>query len=153
MCDKRNAAKAGRSLEIVGFFNPLTKERNVKADRVKYWISVGAQPSDRAHNLFVQEGVIKADKIAVHAKPKKKEGEKTEVVKDETKPTVETKPAEKKEEKPAETKQEEKKEESKSVEVKKESEPTEEVKSVDDKKEKVKKDEPKQEEKIGRAHV
>jgi len=75
VCDKRNAAKAGRSLEVVGFFNPLTKEKNVKADRVKYWLSVGAQPSDRAHNLFVKEGIIKADKIAVHAKAKKKEGD------------------------------------------------------------------------------
>ena len=74
--DKKNPTRGGRFLEIVGFFNPFSKENQLKADRIKYWISVGAQPSGRVHNLLVSEGVINADKVPVHAKAKKKkEGE------------------------------------------------------------------------------
>ena len=75
--DKRNPPKAGRFLEILGFYNPLTKERKIKAERIQHWISNGAKPSDRVHNLLISEGVIKGKKIAVHSttKRKKKEGE------------------------------------------------------------------------------
>lgn len=70
--DKKNPPKGGRFLEIVGFFNPFTKEKQIKADRVKHWISVGAKPSDTVNNLLVEEKVIKTEKVAVHKKPKKK---------------------------------------------------------------------------------
>lgn len=73
--DKRDAAKTGKFLEIVGSFDPKTKQKQLKTDRIKYWISVGAQPSPRAHNMFVTEGIIKADKLPVHKKAQKKEGE------------------------------------------------------------------------------
>ncbi len=75
--DKKNPPRGGRSVEILGFFNPLTKEKGIKKERVQYWISQGAQPSDTCHNLFVAEGIIKEAKISVHAKTKKAE-EKTE---------------------------------------------------------------------------
>ncbi|MFH1714502.1 MAG: 30S ribosomal protein S16, partial [Candidatus Nealsonbacteria bacterium] len=42
--DKRKASSKGRFVEEVGFYNSLTKEKVLKADRVKYWISVGAKP-------------------------------------------------------------------------------------------------------------
>ncbi|MCK4520523.1 30S ribosomal protein S16 [Candidatus Parcubacteria bacterium] len=78
--DKRNPPKAGRFLEILGFYNPLTKEKKIKTERIQHWISNGAKPSDRVHNLLISEGVIKGKKIAVHSttKKKKKEGEKPE---------------------------------------------------------------------------
>lgn len=83
--EKKNAPRGGRFLEVLGFFNPQTKEKQIKKERVQYWISKGAQPSPRAHNLFVAEGVIKEKKIAMHSKSKKKaeEGAKPE----EAKPT------------------------------------------------------------------
>ena len=70
--DKRNPPKGGRFKEQLGFYNPLTKEKNLKAERIKYWLSVGAQASDTVHNLLVKEGVLKAAKISVHKKSKKK---------------------------------------------------------------------------------
>jgi len=73
--DKKNPPRGGRFLEIVGFFNPLTKEKKLKGERIKHWLSMGAQPSDRVHNLLVSENIIKEKKIAVHAKTKKKEEE------------------------------------------------------------------------------
>nr|CCA14998.1 30S ribosomal protein S16 putative [Albugo laibachii Nc14]CCA25489.1 30S ribosomal protein S16 putative [Albugo laibachii Nc14] len=53
----------GRHLEILGTFNPIAdaagiKELRVNRDRVHYWMSVGAQPSDRASYLFGLANVL-----------------------------------------------------------------------------------------------
>jgi len=45
-------------VEVLGFLNPLTKEKQLKTERIKYWLSVGAQPSDTIHNLLVSEKII-----------------------------------------------------------------------------------------------
>ncbi len=44
----------GRYLERIGFYNPMVKENRVKidAERLKHWLSVGAQPSDRVSKLM-----------------------------------------------------------------------------------------------------
>jgi len=71
--DKKNPPRGGRFLEIVGFFNPLTKEKKINKERVKYWLSVGAKPSTSLHNLLIKEGIIKGKKIAPHPIEKAKE--------------------------------------------------------------------------------
>ena len=76
--DKKNPPRGGRFLEILGFFNPLTKEKKLKAERIKYWLSVGAQPSSTVHNLLVKEKIIEGKKINVHKKSKKKPETDTE---------------------------------------------------------------------------
>ncbi len=112
--DKRNPPKSGRFVEEVGFWNPLIKQKVLNKERIKYWLSVGAQPSETIHNLLVSEKIIEGKKIVKHKKSKKKEEKKEEVVvpveakKDEGKPE-EVKGEEIKEEK-AEEKKEEKKE-------------------------------------------
>jgi len=83
----------GRFVEVLGFFNPHTKEKNFKADRVKYWIEKGAQCSDTAHNLLVSAKIISEPKRAI--KMKKKEA--PAAPESEAKPTE----SEKKEEAPA----------------------------------------------------
>ena len=77
--DKNNPPRGGNFLEILGFYNPLTKEKNLKAERIKYWIGVGAQPSDSIHNLLVSEKIIEGKKVDVHKKAKKTEENKEEV--------------------------------------------------------------------------
>ena len=67
----------GRFLEVLGFLNPHTKEKNFKADRIKYWLGKGAQSSDTVHNLLVKEGIVKGPKRAVKIR-KKEEVESTE---------------------------------------------------------------------------
>ena len=37
-----------------------TKEVRLKVDRIKYWLSVGAQPSERVSYLLWRSGVIPA---------------------------------------------------------------------------------------------
>ena len=71
--EKTRPPRGGRFLEELGYYNPITKDRSVNAERTKHWISVGAQLSATVHNLLVAEKVIEGDKIAVHAKSKKKE--------------------------------------------------------------------------------
>ncbi len=54
----------GRHLEDLGSYNPrpnpLTKLKDVKLriERIKYWLSVGAQPSSRVAYLLAKDGVI-----------------------------------------------------------------------------------------------
>lgn len=63
----------GRALEILGSYNPRTKHIELKSDRIKHWLSVGAQASATAHNLFVSNKVIEGKKVtAAHIKAKKK---------------------------------------------------------------------------------
>ncbi len=98
--DKRNSSTRGRFVEQVGTMNPGTKEKTLKADRIKYWLSVGAKPSPSVHNLFVSEKIIEGKKIDVHNKPKAKEGKPAEGVAPEPK-VKEVKPEEKPAEVPA----------------------------------------------------
>lgn len=68
--EKTRSPRGGR-FEKLGFFNPLTKEKGLRAERIKYWLSVGAQPSERVYNLLVDEKIIEGKKKAVHARSKK----------------------------------------------------------------------------------
>ncbi len=53
----------GNSLEILGSYNPHSKELQVKADRVNYWIGQGAGMSATANNLLVEKKIIKGEKV------------------------------------------------------------------------------------------
>lgn len=50
----------GRFIEAVGFYDPLTSPATVtlKEDRVKHWLSVGAQPTDTVRDIFARQGLI-----------------------------------------------------------------------------------------------
>ncbi len=79
--------KAGKFVEKVGTYNPKSKERVLNAERIKHWISVGAQPSATVHNMLVSLGILKAKKINVLPKyvaPKAEEAAPAEMA-----PTVE----------------------------------------------------------------
>ena len=107
-----SSPKAGKYVEKVGTYDPKSKQRTLDTERVKYWISVGAQPSPTVHNMLVSLGIINAKKINVL--PKYKEPVKEEAPA-EVAPVAE-KPAEEPaaapaEEAPAEAPAEEKKEE------------------------------------------
>ena len=57
--DKR-LPRNGRFVEIVGSYDPLKKPAEIKldADRIKYWLGCGAQPSDTVRSF------IRGQKIA-----------------------------------------------------------------------------------------
>ena len=55
VADSRNA-RDGRFIERVGFFNPIARGQEerirVSLDRVHYWVSKGAQTSDRVAQII-----------------------------------------------------------------------------------------------------
>ncbi|MCX6761324.1 MAG: 30S ribosomal protein S16 [Candidatus Moranbacteria bacterium] len=70
MLQERTVAPGGRHVEILGSYNPHSKEAVLQADRIKYWIEKGAFVSDTVHNLLVKKGVISEKKRIVKL-PKK----------------------------------------------------------------------------------
>lgn len=120
--EKKNPPKGGRFVEKVGFWNPLTKERKIDGERVKYWISKGAQTSDTVHNFLIDEKIIEGKKIAKHKKAKKKpaseEEKQAEVKKPEEKPEEKAKVKEEPKEVKVKEKLEEKVEEKPQKETK-----------------------------------
>jgi len=73
--DKRRSSKGGRSLEDLGYKNPLTKKVSLNKERILYWIKNGAQPSPSIHNLLIAEKIIDEKKIKITNISKKKQAE------------------------------------------------------------------------------
>lgn len=125
LTDSKNSTKSGRFKEVLGLFNLVTDEKRVNVDRVKYWISQGAQPSGTLHNYLVSERIIPGKKVNVLPKHRPIVKEKEEV-KEKEAPKSEEKAEAKPEEKPAvETAAPEKKEEAKTSEAPPEETPKE----------------------------
>lgn len=61
----------GTYLEELGLYNPRSTPPtiNLKADRIKHWLSQGATASGTVHNLLVAEKVIDAPKRKVGGNP------------------------------------------------------------------------------------
>lgn len=59
VCDSRKARDA-EYIENLGHYNPSmeTPELEIKADRAKYWLSKGVQPTETVRSLLVKAGVI-----------------------------------------------------------------------------------------------
>jgi small subunit ribosomal protein S16 len=55
VADER-AARDGRSIERVGFYNPIAQGKEVPLtvdlDRVNHWVGVGAQPTEKVRQLI-----------------------------------------------------------------------------------------------------
>ena len=54
---EKDRARNGRSIEVVGTYNPRTNPAtvNLKRDRIEYWTGNGAQLSDRVGKLMAQK--------------------------------------------------------------------------------------------------
>ncbi len=80
LTESQNSTKSGKYLETLGSFDARAHERQlVDAERVKYWISQGAKPTDTMHNFLVEKKIITGKKINVLPKKspiKKEEAEK-----------------------------------------------------------------------------
>ena len=57
VADRRRALN-GNNIERIGFYNPLASEKEVKLkvdmERVQYWLSKGAKPTERVADLLKQ---------------------------------------------------------------------------------------------------
>ena len=64
----------GRFIEKVGTYNPMLERGHaervtLKEDRIKHWLGVGAQPSERVARFLGEAGMI--EKPAHHERPQK----------------------------------------------------------------------------------
>lgn len=57
------APRDGRTIEELGYYDPMVddvqKRTVLDASRVRYWLSVGAQPSEKVQALLKQKGIKK----------------------------------------------------------------------------------------------
>ena len=77
LTDSRNATQSGRYLEVLGTFDPKADTKVIDAEKVRHWISKGAQVTPTLHNLLITEKIIEGKKINVlpRKSPIKKEGD------------------------------------------------------------------------------
>ncbi|PIY96659.1 MAG: 30S ribosomal protein S16 [Candidatus Kerfeldbacteria bacterium CG_4_10_14_0_8_um_filter_42_10] len=70
---EKSKATTSSFLEEVGFYNPHSNPGtvNLKEDRIKYWLSQGAQVSPTIHNILIKNKVIEGKSIPL-GRPKKK---------------------------------------------------------------------------------
>jgi small subunit ribosomal protein S16 len=47
----QRATRDGRAIEEIGFYDPIHYNENVDLDRVEYWMSQGAQPSETVSGI------------------------------------------------------------------------------------------------------
>ena len=114
LINSARAARSGDVNEVLGFYSAKREQTKLSGEKIKEWISKGAQVSDTVHNILVKEKVIKGPKKNV-LPPKKKVVEDVKAKAKE--PVAQAKPEEKVEAKPEEKKEEPKKEEPAKEEV------------------------------------
>lgn len=96
LVDSRMGPKSGKALELLGShdFREGKGNNKINGERIKYWISNGAQVSETMHNMLVNEKIISGKKINVLPKKKPimkevKEGDKKESAESVAAPTAE----------------------------------------------------------------
>lgn len=75
LTDSKNSTKSGKFQEILGSYDPRKKTEVFQGERIKEWMSKGAQVSGTLHNLLVSHKILDGKKINVlpHKKPFKSE--------------------------------------------------------------------------------
>ena len=73
-------ARDGRFIEILGQYNPRTEPSTLalNEERIRYWIGVGAQPSDTVHRLLHAQGLTTVEPRKQATKPSRAEREAAE---------------------------------------------------------------------------
>lgn len=58
----QHSARDGRIIENIGFYNPRTEPEtiNIDVERARYWLGVGAQPSETVARLLKVAGAVAA---------------------------------------------------------------------------------------------
>lgn len=64
LTDSKNGPKSGKSLEVLGSFDSRRANdiKQFDIEKVKYWMSKGAQVSDTVHNFLVDKKVFDGKK-------------------------------------------------------------------------------------------
>lgn len=62
---EKRTPRDGKILEALGWYDPMVKDEakavELNTERIKHWLSVGAQPSDTVNDLLAKHGLIDAE--------------------------------------------------------------------------------------------
>tara|TARA_A100001011_G_scaffold367901_1_gene421693 strand:+ start:124 stop:432 length:309 start_codon:yes stop_codon:yes gene_type:complete len=78
---EKSSPRDGKTIEEVGFYDPTAQPKvvEINEDRVKHWLSVGAQPSDTVSRLLASKNLVeKQTRNSQNQKVAKKDREKSE---------------------------------------------------------------------------
>jgi small subunit ribosomal protein S16 len=58
LAEKQSAVKSGSAIEVLGHYYPANspKKIDLNLERIKYWVSKGAQPSSSVASLCIKAG-------------------------------------------------------------------------------------------------
>src|SRR6056297_1115069 len=105
---EKNKDPYADALEVLGSYNPYTKELIAKKERIQHWISQGAGISPTVNNLLIENEIIKGKKIKTTKIKKSKQAELAQKEAEKKAPKEEKKPKEAAEAPAEEPKQEKK---------------------------------------------
>ncbi len=71
---EKRSKRDSKSVDDIGFYNPVSKEFGIKEDKLKHWLSVGAKPTLTVHNLLVNKKLINAPKLKIKIRKSNKNG-------------------------------------------------------------------------------
>ena len=103
LTDSKFGPKSGKAVEVLGSYDARKGKgtNHVDGEKVKYWISKGAQVSNTVHNFLVDQKVLTGKKINVlpknkiiNAKKAKEDAAKAEAAAKAPKPAPESAPVE-----------------------------------------------------------
>ena len=55
---EHSTRRDGRPVELLGYYNPSTKESKFKVEKIQNWLSNGAQPTQTVHALLKKANII-----------------------------------------------------------------------------------------------
>jgi small subunit ribosomal protein S16 len=61
--DKRTSPKSNKHVDLLGSFNPKAGVATIDAEKAKYWLAQGVQPSVTLHNMLVSQKIVEGKKI------------------------------------------------------------------------------------------
>lgn len=59
---EKTANPKSKNLEILGSFDPRSGAFEIKEDRVKHWLSVGAEATNTVHNMLIDKSILSGPK-------------------------------------------------------------------------------------------
>jgi len=77
---KASGPKAGSYVDLVGTYNPKTKAMTVQGERIKEWMTKGAQVSPSLMNLLISKGILEGTKFASVSKKNLEKNKPAEVI-------------------------------------------------------------------------
>ena len=92
LTDAENSTKSGRFKEVLGSYDPRKTRDELKAERIKYWLSQGVTPTVTVNNLLITHNIISgvkmnASSVSKTAQKAQKEAKVAEPVKEEKEET------------------------------------------------------------------